>query len=353
MEQNFPYIEISGTEYESGVQIGRLFGSILCEETKAVEHFLKDPAVRKDLETVRTRLESEYPDALLHAYGRADGAGADREAYLLYLCYELWEGRETERCSDIIAAQGGRVLMGHNEDGGYSVGNSALLKCVTGNGWYFDFATPDALAGGSFGFTSRGLLFTMNYMYVETMRSDRIPVWFFLRSLVDCGSIEEIKDKLSRMDIASGFHWNLFIGGKAYEIEAKYDRAELSEVQGIFIHTNHYVNPSLDEGYSDPEANTLFRYAKIKELIRKDHILRTADVESAQIPEHHVYNSIFETPEMGRGIRPAPFCTTAPRTASVHEPHAGPLPTFPFGKCAHDRSGRAAVWRMTSKRCIR
>lgn len=336
MEQNFPYIEISGTEYESGVQIGRLFGAILCEETKAAEHFLKDPAVRKDFETVRTRLESEYPEALLHAYGRADGAGADREAYLLYLCYELWEGRETERCSDIIAAQGGRVLMGHNEDGAYSVGNSALLKCASESGWYFDFATPDALAGGSFGFTSRGLLFTMNYMYVEKMRSDRIPVWFFLRSLVDCGSIEEIKDKLSRMDIASGFHWNLFIGGKAYEIEAKYDRAELSEVQGIFVHTNHYVNPSLDEGYSDPEANTLFRYAKIKELIqKKDHILRTAeDVEEVlKYRSTTYYNSIFETPEMGRGITACTLLYDSAQDCIQYTNHMlGRSHTFPFGE---------------------
>ncbi len=305
MEHTFPFVELTGTEYETGVQIGKLFGSALCEETREAERYLKQPGTRKDFETVRRRLETDYPEYLQHAYGRADGAGAGREAYLLFLCYELWEGRDGERCSDIIVSGDGRVVMGHNEDGGYSAGNSALLKCAGPEGWHFDFATPDALAGGSFGFTSKGLIFTMNYMYLEQFRRDRTPVWFFLRSLVDCGSIGEIQDRLSRMDIASGFHWNLFIDGKAYEVEAKYDRAELREVEGIFVHTNHYLNPSMDEGYSDPESNSLFRYAKIQELIRKkDHILRTAqDVEEVlKYQSTTYYNSIFETPEMGRGI---------------------------------------------------
>lgn len=305
MEHTFPFVELSGTAYETGVQTGKLFRSELCKGAKASAALLKNAEVRKDFKTVKRILETEYPDELLHAYGRADGAGADRDAYLLFLCYELAEDRGPERCSDIIVCDAGRILMGHNEDGPYTTNNSALVKYITGGGWHYDYASPDALAGGSFGFTSAGLVYTMNYMYLETLRRDRTPVWFFLRRLVACKSIEEIKGYLEKIDIASGFHWNLCIGGKAYEIEAKYDHAEITEVDGIFVHTNHYLNPSMDEGYSDPESNTLFRYAKIRELIRKKgNILRSAeDVESIlSYQSTTYYNSIFETPEMGKGI---------------------------------------------------
>lgn len=305
MEHPFPFVELTGTEYETGVQTGRLFRAELCKGAEKSALLLKDPEVCKDFETVKKLLEAEYADELLHVYGRADGAGADRNAYLLFLCYELGEDRGPERCSDIIVSEPGRVLMGHNEDGPYSLENSALIKCISGDGWYFDYASPDALAGGSFGFTSAGLVYTMNYMYLETLRRDRTPVWFFLRRLVACKSIEEIRKHLETIDIASGFHWNLSIGGKAYEVEAKYDHAEISEVDGIFVHTNHYLTPSMDEGYSDPESNTLFRYAKIKELIRKKgNILRSAeDVESIlSYQSTTYYNSIFETPDMGKGI---------------------------------------------------
>ena len=308
MEKTFPFVEVTGTEYETGVQIGKLFHDELRKGAEEVSSHLRNEGVRKDFETVRRRLESEYPDYLQHAYGRADGAGVDRDSYLLFLCYEIWEDRGKEACSDIIVADSGRVILGHNEDGPYSPENSALVKYISGDDWYFDYASPDALAGGSFGFTSAGLIFTMNYMYLEHLKRDRIPVWFCLRSLVECKNIGEIREKLSRMDIASGFHWNLFLKGKAYEIEAKYDRAEINEVNGIFVHTNHYLNPSLEEGYSDPESNTLFRYAKINELIRKKgNILRTAeDVESIlNYQSTTYYNSIFETPEMGKGITAA------------------------------------------------
>lgn len=308
MKNTFPFVEVIGTEYYTGVQIGKLFRDELRKGAEKASPHLRETEIRKDFETVRHRLETEYPGYLQHAYGRADGAGVERDSYLLFLCYELWEDRNVEACSDIIVSDAGRILMGHNEDGPYSAENSALVKCISDDDWYFDYASPDALAGGSFGFTSAGLIYTMNYMYLENLRRDRTPVWFFLRRLVACKSIEEIRKALETIDIASGFHWNLYIGGSAYEIEAKYDRAEISQVDGIFVHTNHYLNPSLDEGYSDPESNTLFRYAKINELIRKKgNFLRTAeDVESIlNYQSTTYYNSIFETPEMGKGITAA------------------------------------------------
>ena len=305
MDHTFPFVEVTGTEYETGFQIGRLFKEALCEGSQRAQAYMKDPAVRRDFEIVKHRLESEYPDYLQHAYGRADGAGADRDAYLLFLCYELWEERDEERCSDIIVSGNGHVLMGHNEDGPYFIENSALIKSTVNGGWFFDFSTPDALPGCSFGFTSAGLVFTMNYMNIEHLRRDRIPVWFFLRGLVECKSIDEIRERLKSIDIASGFHWNMFLDGKAYEIEAKYDHAEIKEVKGVFVHTNHYINESMDEGYSHPQSNTLFRYAKIKELIkRRGKIEWTTDEieELLMYKSTTYYNSIFETPEMGKGI---------------------------------------------------
>ncbi|NCB42786.1 MAG: hypothetical protein EOM59_09220 [Clostridia bacterium] len=305
MEKKFPFVEISGSDYESGLSIGTLFREALCKGAKKVEAYMVKPEVKRDFEEVKRKLQAKYPDYLAHAYGRADGAGADRDAYLLFLCYELWEGIGKDRCSDIIVANGGQVVMGHNEDGYYSLENSAMIKILTKDGWFFDFSTPDALPGCSFGFTSSGLVYSMNYMCIENLRRDKMPVWFLLRSLVECSTIQEIREKLSDIDIASGFHWNLYIGGKAYEIEAKYDHAEINEVNGIFVHTNHYINESMDEGYTDLETNSLFRYAKIKELIQKkgDTEWTTEDIEQILTYKSTTYyNSIFETPEMGKGI---------------------------------------------------
>ena len=47
--------------------------------------------------------------------------------------------------------------MGHNEDGPYTKRNSAFIKYNLDHMYFFDYATPDALAGASFGFNSFGL----------------------------------------------------------------------------------------------------------------------------------------------------------------------------------------------------
>lgn len=301
----FPYINIEGNEYELGAQIGKIFQEDIQENIEFVKEKMDNPYIKKDFDIVKSKIENQYPEQLQHVFGRADGAGVNRDLYLLFLCYELWEDRDPEHCSDIMIRQGDHIVMGHNEDGPYTKRNSAFIKYNIDGMYFFDYSTPDALAGASFGFNSYGLVYSMNYMYIENMRRTEIPVWFLARKIITCKSITEIKKKLERFEIASGFHFNLFIDGKAYSIEGKFNRAEIVEVDGVFVHTNHYVNASFDEGYAPPEANTLFRYAKIKALFAKKGIKKytTDDIEEIlSYRAESYYNSILSEEDMKRNI---------------------------------------------------
>lgn len=301
----FPYLNIEGTEYELGVQIGKLFSEDIQDNVVLAKKQMLNPYIKADFDLVKLKIETEFPDQLQHVYGRADGAGVDRDTYLLFLCYELWEDRDRERCSDIIIRQGDHIVMGHNEDGPYTKRNSAFIKYNINGMYFFDYATPDALAGASFGFNNYGLVYSMNYMYIENMQRTEIPVWFLTRQIIKCKNIEEIKEKLSVFNIASGFHFNLFVGGKAYSIEGRFDHAEIVEINGVFAHTNHYVNESFDEGYAPAEANTLFRLAKIKALLkRKGNKKFTIDdiEEVLSYRAENFYNSILSEEDMKRNI---------------------------------------------------
>ena len=303
--ERFPYIDIQGTEYELGVQIGEIFSEDIRENIELTKQQMLDPYIESDFKSVKSKIENQFPQQLEHVYGRADGAGVNRDLYLLFLSYELWEDREKEHCSDIIIRQGDQILMGHNEDGPYTKRNSAFIKYNTGNGYFFDYATPDALAGASFGFNNHGLVYSMNYIYIENMRRAAMPVWFAIRQIVECKSIEEIREKLSTLDIASGFHLNLFIKGRAYSIEGRFDRAEITEINGIFAHTNHFLNESFDTGYAPPDSNTLFRLAKIKSLLKskgEKHFTIDDVGEVLSYRADSYYNSILSEEDMKRNI---------------------------------------------------
>ncbi len=301
----FPFIEISGNEYELGMNFGKIFKADITENVKQAEQEMQDPSIQADFKIVKKKLETDFSQQLEHIYGRADGAGVDRDLYLLFLCYELWEDRNIDRCSDIIVKQDNQIIMGHNEDGPYTQQNSAFIKYNVDNGYYFDYSTPDALPGASFGFNSHGLVYSMNYMYIENMKRTSIPVWFVMRPIVECKNFQEIKEKLSNFETASGFHLNIFSEGKAYSIEGLFDKVEIKEIEDIFIHTNHYINETFDTGYTPPDSNTLFRLTKIRELLRrkKDKKLTVSDIEEIlSYRGESYYNSILSEADMERNM---------------------------------------------------
>lgn len=302
---HFPYLSIEGTEYELGVQIGKIFLEDMKEDVLLVKEKMLDSHIKSDFDIVKSNLEADFPEQLQHVFGRADGAGVDRDLYLLFLCYELWEDRASEHCSDIIIRQGNHIIMGHNEDGAYTKRNSALLKYIVKDGFFYDYASADALQGASFGWNSYGLIYSLNYMCTENMRRTKTPVWFLVRQIMACKSFEDIKEILSNFDIASGFHFNIFIDGKAYSIEGKFDKAEIIEIDGVFAHTNHYIGEAFDEGYAPAETNTLFRLAKIKSLLRSkgNREFTIDDIETVlSYRGESYYNSILSEEDMKRNI---------------------------------------------------
>lgn len=116
----------------------------------------------------------------------------DRETYLLYVAYEIYEDRDY--CTDVvIKVSEEESLLGHNEDGPYTLENAGLIKYIYKEGFFYDFTSTDALAGGSYSFNQDGLIFTMNYMHMNDRDRTEVPSWFVLRELVEAKDIEDLE----------------------------------------------------------------------------------------------------------------------------------------------------------------
>ncbi|MCL2280521.1 C45 family peptidase [Candidatus Saccharibacteria bacterium] len=225
-------------ENEAGVNIGRIFSDAIRKRVAGSGNFTKNFYVMKQ------KLINTYPKYFQEVCDRARGAGVDEDKYLLFVSYELC-GINSEKCTDVIVKNSrGEILYGHNEDGSYTLDNSAMVKHSTDKGWYIEYSCIDSLAGTTYLWNSSGIIFSGNYIYTEHKKLENISTWFILRDLVECGSINEIIDKIKSVESASGFNLNVVDtkNNRSYSIEFYLDKVSVVEITGKFEHTNHFIH---------------------------------------------------------------------------------------------------------------
>ena len=60
--------EVHGSEYDMGVQTGSVFREFLQGSARKYEQMLSDSAVRRTVEAVTVKLESQYPRLLMEMH---------------------------------------------------------------------------------------------------------------------------------------------------------------------------------------------------------------------------------------------------------------------------------------------
>jgi hypothetical protein len=219
-----------------------------------------------------------YSEYLQEVYGKADGAEVDRDAYLLFICYEIYT--ERERCTDVIVKLDNKIIGGHNEDGPYSLKNTGLIKYITDYGFFCEYYCNDSLPGSTFGWNSHGIIFTCNYIYIHHKNTYGIPTWFILRSLIDCKNIDEVLNHLNVSDAASGGNVNIIDTNtkKAYSIEWRLNNLSVLEITNQFAHSNHLTRKEAGLPIAEPESNSKFRLDKSQELLKEVILKNKEDV---------------------------------------------------------------------------
>ena len=252
-------------ENEASFNIGKIFSDAIRGKVSGI----KD--LNENFYVMKRKLIDTYPKYYKEICDRAKGAGVDKDKYLLFVSYELYESNN-EKCTDIIVKNSkGEILCGHNEDGPYTLNNSAIIKYITETGWYTEYSCIDSLAGTTYLWNSNGVIFSGNYVYTKRKELKEISTWFVLRDLVECRNIDQILDKIKSVRSASGFNLNVIDTkiSRAYSVEFYIDKVSVKEITGKFDHTNHFIHLDGKEGYYPKNSNTKSRLDKVSELLNK------------------------------------------------------------------------------------
>ena len=108
------YLEITGTYYDFGFQIGRYFKNYLNSIIKPYREKIKFKKVNKHVSYLENKLKKSFPNCLEEINGRADGAGIERKTMLLLFFPEIF--KRVDGCTTIIVKQQNNFLFAHNED---------------------------------------------------------------------------------------------------------------------------------------------------------------------------------------------------------------------------------------------
>lgn len=97
---------------------------------------------------------------------------------------------------------------------------------------------------------------------------------------------------------------------KIYTIEAKLEEFDVIEVKDKYAHSDHFIHPHFPYYFSYPQSNTLFRLAKVNELLGSIEEKNATIEDLIKILGYHdesYYNSIQSYAYMNKNITACTF----------------------------------------------
>jgi len=274
-----PVIQVKGTHYEVGYQIGtQLRGEILRDvaEMKKSPNWTK---VRAEAELFLAYSKKYLPEYVTEIKGTADAVGVELEDLFPALCEEIGDEnyRFTRGCSDLIASNDvtadGTVLAGHNNDTSPSTQESVVIVHYQVEGEPEIVAVGYGGLGISVGYNSAGISLTGNQVDSNDMRVG-VPRLLLVRKILAAKTLGEAIDAAILKERASNYNQVITdSNGEIYSIEGSAtDYAPLYSTDGYIVHTNHYVAPYMRSFEFDPQGITssIIRYNRGSRLLKKN-----------------------------------------------------------------------------------
>lgn len=251
--------------YHNGLKKGALFADWLNKAKEEYLEKLKCDSTAAQVKHAENLLKSEYPDALEEMYGRADGAGIERDVVILMGTPEIL--RKKDGCTTIITKGKDGIVFSHNEDEWYKDFNphsTALFSCPYKNRTIYAYTNACKTVGSCFGFNDKGLLISCNNIMSDRVQLDHVSRYILSRNIYFADSFEEAVNIVTSMKPASAFSVNIadVFRNKACNIERDIDDCTVTMLEDSLVHSNHFLHK---EGKTD--ACSLFRYQKPAELL--------------------------------------------------------------------------------------
>jgi predicted choloylglycine hydrolase len=290
----FPYLEVSeSSNYQIGYKIGNhfklqfneIYARLIADKINNPEsqfngmslmeillYFVdSDPATFRD--PFYNAVETHFPQYLEELKGMAEGADVPFNYLFTSMCQleiiGLLNGSKSvnlqkpsiKGCSTVSYAGSNKLFLAHNED--FFTAHADLMYVVKvsqpGKPTFMCLNYPGSVLGIPPGMNDAGMVFSGNQVDLPTS-SPGVPFVFLSRAIYEAKSISDAKSIVQFPNLAYATHFNIgsFKEKKIISAEVMPGKYEIHEVSNFYVHTNHFVLPTM-EGLSVVDNNSVNR----------------------------------------------------------------------------------------------
>jgi len=247
-------------------------------------------------ENLLAKAEEIFPDYVDEIRGTSDGSGVEFDVLMrlnllgdiIALYYGSAEsiGMDIPElllgCSTVSYNFNGNQYLAHNEDGMASLHDlMAVVKVkLSGNPEFINFYYPGLLCGVAPSTNDEGLAFSGNYIQSAADVPGGVPHLFIFRALLEAESVDEAVSIIVNTLACNALHVNIASGieNRVVSVEKAENTAVVHEVEGLYAHTNHFIQDAMLGFPTADDETTVARYTTLMGLIGTyaDHL---ADVD--------------------------------------------------------------------------
>lgn len=282
-----PAISAKGTPYDFGFQIGMAVRQTVHLVSVHNSEFLtlEEKWLGSDYAgQLLAAAKQSYPRYVKELEGMAAGVDLPFERIFLWNCRGDLRLPDNATPAVVNAAADGCTtlmipgdlslgkshLIGHNEDGSDDLHGSCFwLKAKPDDGLAFEsYLYPGMMAGHTLGVNGLGLVQTINNIRVHDLKPG-IPRHFISRAVLDCETLDQATEVLSRTDRASGFHHNLGQAGddRLLSVEAPASGCVAQEIIKPSAHANHLIQEPFSTLDQSITKSSLVRQQRASQMV--------------------------------------------------------------------------------------
>lgn len=279
----FPVVELYGGAEEVGFQHGALLSKRIERTFSYYQKLLSrfsSAELQRYAAQFKREIEAFCPQFVREIEAMAEGASIEPwKLYVLNARTEIHRSTKVPtECTSLFFHQS--KLLGENWDWDHALEPLAVvLKITRGDGHKILTITEPGVVG-KIGLNSAGIGVALNILKCKA-RTGKIPVHVLLRSVLECGSIDEALEMLRNAPRATMS--NLMLAddtGRCFNVELAGGLIdELKSGSLVTIHTNHYIGCATapDRAGSD---SSFARYERASELVKDVRVLRKLEDKS-------------------------------------------------------------------------
>jgi len=299
----FPIFEVEADSYYNlGFAIGQRFAENIHEAlirqadmAAAIENIVSFDSVYFYINLL-AKAEEIYPGFVDEIRGMSDGSGVDFEVLMrlnmfgdiIALYYGIAEKTGIDipesllGCSTVSYNYNGNQYLAHNEDGFAELHDlMGVVKAkLTGKPDFINLYYPGLLCGVAPSLNDEGLAFSGNYIQSASGVPSGVPHLFIFRALLEAESVDDAISIIVNTLACNDLHVNIASGieNRVVSVEKAENTAVVHEVDGLYAHTNHFIQDAMLGFPTDDDATTVERYTTLMGLIATyaDHL---ADVD--------------------------------------------------------------------------